>query len=395
MKKIMIIAGGDWQVPIIKKTKEMGFFVINSNLYPDSPGFEFADIGEVADVIDRNKNLEIAKKYSPDAVITDQSDIAVSTVAYVADKIGVPGIGNEKAELFTNKYMMREFCKNNNFIYPKYELVNSIEKAINFANEIGYPVVLKPTNSQSSRGVIKVSNEIELKKQYENTLKFCINNIMLVEEFIGGFELTVEGFKFYDRHISLAISKKNHLPHNEMIADELLYMPFDEEIDFGRLKEINNKLVDEMQLPFGITHAEYKYYKGDFYLIEIAARGGGTKISSHIVPAITGIDINELLIKSALGEKILSTSLGEIKQGYAILEFFQFPEGKVKKLIGIDALEGNPNVLDFGMNFKVGDTIELPKDDRSRHGYFILKDDNLLKLNQTRKQIREIVKTVY
>ena len=75
----MVIAGGDWQIELIKKAKSMGHYVICSNLYKDSKGFKYADLGEVADVLDKQKNLEIAKKHSPDAVISDQSDIAVPT----------------------------------------------------------------------------------------------------------------------------------------------------------------------------------------------------------------------------------------------------------------------------------------------------------------------------
>ena len=76
MSTIMVIAGGDWQIELIKKAKSMGHYVICSNLYKDSKGFKYADLGEVADVLDKQKNLEIAKKHSPDAVISDQSDIA-------------------------------------------------------------------------------------------------------------------------------------------------------------------------------------------------------------------------------------------------------------------------------------------------------------------------------
>ena len=110
-KRLLIIAGGTWQVPLIKKAKELGFEVVNSNLYEDSIGFQYADFGEVSDVKDKDKNLEIAKRYQVDGVITDQSDIAVPTVAYVATKLGLPTIGEDKAALFTDKFQMREFCK--------------------------------------------------------------------------------------------------------------------------------------------------------------------------------------------------------------------------------------------------------------------------------------------
>jgi len=81
--RLMVIAGGQWQVALIRKAKDMGLFVINSNLYPDSPGFRYADVELVADVRDRKQNLEFARQYQPDGIVTDQTDLSVPTVAYL------------------------------------------------------------------------------------------------------------------------------------------------------------------------------------------------------------------------------------------------------------------------------------------------------------------------
>ena len=63
MKTIMVIAGGTWQVPLIKRAKELGYQVANTNLYEDSAGFEYADIRGVMNVLDKKGNLEFAKQY--------------------------------------------------------------------------------------------------------------------------------------------------------------------------------------------------------------------------------------------------------------------------------------------------------------------------------------------
>jgi len=102
------------------------------------------------------------------------------------------------------------------------------------------------------------------------------------------------------------------------------------------------------------------------------------------------------LIKSALGEEILSSSLNEMKPAScATLKFFQFSSGKVKEIKGINALTNHPNILDFGMNFKQGDTIDLPTDDRSRHGYIILKANSIAELNTIKEWAKEKVKIEY
>jgi biotin carboxylase len=125
-------------------------------------------------------------------------------------------------------------------------------------------------------------------------------------------------------------------------------------------------------------------------LIEAAIRGGGTKISSHIIPIVSGIDVNELLIKSVLGETKLNVNPVKSKN-YAVLRFFDFEVGKVKQIHGIDFLKNNKNIIDFDFEFKVGDTISSPNDDRSRVGYFIAynqsKDELLHLIDEIDKKV--------
>ncbi|SFO86719.1 ATP-grasp domain-containing protein [Hydrogenimonas thermophila] len=366
-KKIMVIGGGKWQIPIIKKAKELGNYVICTNLYKDSLAFKYADKSFVVDVLDREKNLEIAYKIKPDGIITDQSDIAVKTVAYISDQLGLKGVGTDIAELYTNKFRMRKELNVKNLFHPRYKLCESLEDVIEFFNEIQNSIVIKPLSNQSSRGVFKIDSIEKLKEKFDITMSFSINNKILVEEYIGGVELTAEGFKSPDRHYTLAISIKEHYKNLPSVAKSLTYKYKFNEFDKKTLENINDNLFSK--LSFGITHVEYKYYNSKFYLIEAAIRGGGTKISSHIIPVISGVDVNELLIKSVLDEEIYIKK--NENKNFVILKFFDFKTGKVLKIHGIEYLINNKNIIDFDFEFKEGDFISSPNDDRSRLGYFI------------------------
>lgn len=388
-KKILVIAGGKWQVPIIQKAKELNNYVICSNLYEDSIGFKYSDKSYIINVLDKEKNLKIAIDEKIDAVITDQSDIAVNTVAYVSEKLDLNGVGMDVANLYTNKSRMRKELIIEDLFHPKYKKCKTIDEAISFFVTLGSDAIIKPLSNQSSRGVYKITSINELKERFNYTMEYSVDNAILVEEFIGGFELTVEGFKTNKKHYTLAISKKEHYKNLPNVAKSLIYQTKFEEFNQKEIEKINNKLFDK--LAFGITHVEYKYWNNKFYLIEAAIRGGGTKISSHIIPTVSGVDVNELLIKSALGETNLSVDLNKNKN-CAVLRFFDFEIGKVKKINGIDFLKDNPNIIDFDFEFQVGDIINSPNDDRSRVGYFIAyhkKEKDLQKL------IKEVDEKVY
>ena len=163
MSKIMVIAGGDWQIELIKKAKQMGHYVICSNLYEDSPAFPYADACEVANVLDKEKNLQIAQKYQPDAVISDQSDIAVPTVAYVNEKMGLRGIGTDKADIFTDKTLMRQRCKEAGLPVPDFKICKTLDDALEMLNK-HKKIIIKPIDSQSSRGVYTITDEKKIER---------------------------------------------------------------------------------------------------------------------------------------------------------------------------------------------------------------------------------------
>ncbi|MBV8856078.1 MAG: ATP-grasp domain-containing protein [Acidobacteria bacterium] len=393
-KRILVIGSGQWQLHLIRTAKAHGLYVINTNLYEDSLGFRFADLGLAVDIYDKEGHLALAREYGVEAVTTDQIDIAVPTAAYVAEQLGLPGIGSRMAELFTNKVRMREFCAAHGTLQPAYFVCHSFEEAARAASSLGYPVIIKPTDNRSSRGVFKVGSEAELRAALPETLANSREPRFLVEQYIGGVELTVEGFKAGGGHVVLGCSRKEQFGHNTVLDLRLLYLKDDGTIPYDRLKKSHNRLVDATGLPFGITHAEYKYWNGDFYFIEFAARGGGANISSHIVPLVSGVDVTGTLIRAALGEQITEvTPLPQDKA--ATLEFLSLPPGRVKSVRGVEEIRAMPNVVDFGLAFREGDEIALPADGGSRAGHFIAYAESDAALAEVCERVRKTLSVDY
>lgn len=399
MNRILIIAGGKWQVPLIKKAKALGYEVVNSNLYEDSPGFEFADFKEVCDVRDKEQNLKIARKYDVCGVLSDQSDIAIPTVAYVAEKMNCRSIGSEMAKLFTNKYEMREFCTRNGFYCPEYRLCQNVEEAISFFDEIGKKIIIKPLDSQSSRGVYTINNIEELKENFSMSQEFSnAGKFVIAERYVSGKEFTVDGMAYHGKHHSLAISEKAHFSYNKNIASELKFSYSNLNYDYDELRRIHNQLIDKTGLSFGLTHAEYKYEDGKYFLIEMAARGGGTNISSNIVPYMSGIDTYRILIDHAMGKgedtEIEWLISPEYQERCAVLKFLDIESNgrKIASIDGIEAIKKIKGVEDFALEFSVGDIVEHAQDDRSRVGYYIAYAESEDRLRQIDAEINKLLK---
>ena len=383
MKKIMVVAGGRWQIPMVKNAKEMGYQVLCSNLYEDSPAFRYADEHAVADIIDKEKNLRIAESYGPDAVVTDQSDIAVPTVAYICEQLGLSGIGFDKALLFTNKYKMRSFAFEAGFPSPAFVKCGTFDELKVFFDEYK-DIVIKPLDSQSSRGVERITDASHLEELFNRAKDYTHSDRgIIAEQYISGTEFTVDGIRFNDGHKSLIVSKKEHYRDYPNVASELFFSHSDERFDYEKLKRQNDRLVDLMGLPFGLTHAEYIYHDGEYYLIEIAARGGGTNISSSIMYYMTGIDSGRLLIEMALGNKRSLadyTPADDHTKRCCVLKFFDFPPGRIRGVNGLDFLRDNNDVIDFELNYEPGDEVGLPVDDSKRPGFYIAGSEGAAKL---------------
>lgn len=371
MTKLMIVAGGKWQVPLVKRAHDLGYEVINVNPFEDSPGFKYADETVLLDVLDQEGVLEAAREFAIDGIVTDQSDIAVPTVAYVAETLGLPGIGLETAELFTNKFKMREFAAQHGFPVPRYTLAHSVDELKDFVQG---PTIVKPLNSQSSRGISKITTPAEAKEAFNLASSYSHGtSSVIAEAFIQGTEFTVDGIFVDGVHHTLAMSKKEHFDFNPTIAKALWFNPL-----IPELTKQHDAMMNQTGVEVALTHTEYILSEGRYYLVEMAARGGGTLISSHIVPAVSGLDNYAILLASATGREV---ALGDYvsKTPYAVLYFFDHRDyAKEEKTPGarqraLESLRGQKDILDIDFEWDFHNAPKKPQDDRSRIGHVILR----------------------
>lgn len=400
MSKILVLPGTRWQIPLIQKAKRMGHNVFVVNPVKNDRIEQLADSFFASDIFLIDEIEKYAKTRGIEAIISDECDIAMPVVAELGERLKLPTISTATAALYTNKYMMREFARKIGIKNAEYQLCENAEDAVEFLKETGRSVIIKPIDCNASRGVFKVDSEQDIRNHFDEALFFSrIQKAVLAERYISGTEFTVDGIKTPDHHFTLAISEKKHYRHNENIAKELLFTHSNNQYDYERLKRVNDYFIMNSPLVFGLTHAEYKYENGEFYLIEIGARGGGNLISSVISQYMSGFDVYEYLINCSLGNIV--TENFEIQKSYlhrtALLKFFDVPNGggTVKDIIGIDFLKEEPDIVDFALNFSIGDEIKDAASDSNRIGYYIICSENKEKLekvmNQVDKQFKILV----
>lgn len=391
MKKIMILGGGDNQIPLIKRAKTLGYYVILCDCRNNVPGIAISDVHYQVNTLNPSELIEVGKKEKPDGILTN-SEPAFISMAEAAEKLGLRCMSMESTKLYKNKFLMREFCHMHGLLSPQYRYCTSLNEALVFFDQLQKKCIIKPLDNSASRGVFSINNAAELKEHFEDCISAssAANPAIIIEEYVTGTEFTIDGLMTPKGHRCLAISEKKHYAYNENVAYQLLFDNKNKRFDYDELRKVNDQLVDLTGIPFGLTHAEYKFANGKFYLIEIQARGGGNFIATDIVPFISGIDSYTEQLKWAVGDDVhVEYDYDNMSEHCSVLHFFDVPGkgGVVKAIEGLDYFASLGDQMMYHLNFKEGDIIQETKDDSTRIGWYIIKSPNRVDLDDKMQQI--------
>ena len=370
-KTIHVLGAGQWQVPTIRLAKALGYRVFVTDVYPERPGYAFADEHECVDITDLDGTLRVAEQHRIDGIVCDTTDAGVPTMAYVAERLGLPGIGYETALNFTNKYRMRCLTSKAGLHNPPFHLITNPDEARAAASDLGLPVVVKPVDSQSSRGVHVVRTLKEVPVWADDAFRCSRLGQVIIEGFLDGVEVTVESF-CADGHVFVAgISDKDHFAHRPEVANRLTYPAAFPVETLKQIRATNEEVVHTLGLKTGIAHAEYIVAGAQVFLVEIAARGAGSRVYSHIVPYLANAPVPRAYLEFIVGGSMLSIQPDGTSRA-ANLGFFAFRSGVVRRIQGVDKAQRIPGVQEVLLEFDVGDLLRPPEDDRSRPGLVVV-----------------------
>ena len=396
-KKVLIINIGWEQERLVRVLSEYGVDIYaihsNSNWNRKLPILDVAEI----DYRDLAAILSYARKLQPTAVIADQCDYSYFAATFVSESLGLPGAKMAEAQKTTNKWIQRESLKNSTIPQPEYRLCRFYDEVVDAANMIGYPIIIKPIDNRGSFGVNRVNNASGLFESYFAAVANSHSRLVLVEEFIKGVHITIDGYNFSEAgHRSLALASKTMIGGEKQVSMEIVYPGEISEADYRRAVETNDQVVCELGLSFGMTHAEYMIdATGTPYLIEIANRGGGVLTSSTTVPAASGVDITRQLVLDSLGMKqeIFHPS-GFVKQAVC-LSFFCFQPGLLEAIHGIEQVHDDSQVLAFKLMAKPGDLVGPIDSDGSRHGFVIVKAESTTNALAAAHRVKGLIRPEY
>lgn len=341
----MVLGAGLYQVPLIRTAQSRGIYTIAVSPAGDYPGLEIADKSYLYDVRDEENILKAAQEEGIDGITTDQTDIAVRTVAYVANNMRLPGIDYDCAVRFTDKYQMRECCEALGLPTIRHRIVSTADEAKAFLAETGTAAIIKPVDNQGSRGIFRIDSDADIDRYFESSMSFSKSGKVIIEQFIEGKEFEVDDIVFRGEVRPLMYCDIDLFDIPNVFASRTRIYPSNEPDDVvRRLLDTDRKTIEGLGLSQGLTHSEYKMSAdGTVYLLEAACRGGGAYVSSHITPLQTGLKTADLLIDMAMGDMKAIPEYETAKCHCATLCFY-LPVGEVISTEGIEEVQRMPFV---------------------------------------------------
>ena len=164
LKKILLLGGSRYLLPVIKSAHELGLYVITCDYLPDNIAHKYSDEYVNVSIIDKEAVLEVAKKLEIDGIMSFATDPGVVTAAYVAEKLGLPYGGSyESVSILQDKGRFRSFLTEHNFNVPHAKSYKNLEDALRDTDFFTWPVIVKPVDSAGSKGVTRVDDKNELR----------------------------------------------------------------------------------------------------------------------------------------------------------------------------------------------------------------------------------------
>ncbi len=300
---VLVVGAGPLQLPAIHEARALGIRSIAVDGNPSAVGLSLCDAPYVADILDADAVCAIARKERIDGMMTLCTDAPVFTVAEVGRRLGLPVLSPQAAARATDKRLMREAFRASGAPSPRTRLVHSLEEAHVAAAALGYPVALKIGRGSGSRGIYRVDDHDAMQAAYQHCRGWQKEGALLLEEWVDGAEVSVEGY-CTDRDCSIvAITDKFLVPGVSPVEIGHCQPSTQQPSREQQIRHAVQAGLSALELTWCAFHAEVKVSTKGAQLIEIGARLGGDRISTHLTPLSTGVNLVRVAILLALGER--------------------------------------------------------------------------------------------
>ena len=300
--KALVLCGGKPQIALIHELKRRNITAILADANDKAAAVQYADVFYNVSTLDVVGIEKIALAEKVDCILSVCADQMLLVAAQLSEKLNLPCyIDYETAKNVSSKEYMKRIFVENNIPTAKYIVGSSISLSV--IEGLNFPLIVKPVDCYSSRGVKKVLNYDELLSAFENAKNLSRTGTVIVEEFVEGLELSVDIYVENGKVNILCIRSLDKIPNSEKFI--ICRGNYPAKISLatkGRVQDVAQKIVEAFGLVDTPMLIQMKINDEQIHILEFCARTGGG-IKYRLLPKVCGFDVVKAVLDLTLGEK--------------------------------------------------------------------------------------------
>lgn len=396
-KKLMLLGGLRYLIPVIEAAHKLGIYVITCDYLPDNIAHKYSDEYCNVSIVDKEAVLKIAQEKQIDGIMSFAVDPGVITAAYVQEQMGLPAFGPyESVCILQNKDRFRQFLTDHGFNVPKAKGFSSVEEALSGLNGFEWPLIVKPTDSAGSKGVKKVESIEYLEDALRYAFEYSHSHRVIVEEFIEKQGCSSDSDCFsVDGELKFVSFSAQYFDENAQNP----YTPAAYSWPSTMTKEQEAELTSELQRLLSLLKMKTSVYNvetrvgtnGKTYIMEVSPRGGGNRLS-EMVRFATGIDLITNAVRAAIGDAVIKLEQKTYEGHWAEIILHADCDGIFKDLTISDKLKAN--IVEEDLWVKKGENILGFNAANNAIGTLVLRFDTMEELNLTLGEQKNYLKVI-
>ena len=389
MKKVLMLGGAYSQIPMIEEAKKQGLYVVTCDYLPDNPGHKLADEYYNISTTDKVEVLNLANKIKPDFIMAYASDPAAPVAAYVSEKLNLPTNTFKSIRTLSEKDYFREFLHQNGFNAPKSIGVEESDLSSDILNDFRLPIIIKPTDSSGSKGVVKVNYKDDFESATKYALAFSRNKRIILEEFIdtNGEQLHGDGYVVDGKLVFCYLGDHHYnIRVNPFVPYSTTWPSKVDPYYLNRVEDDVQKIISMINFDNGPVNIEARIFKEKVYIMEIGPRSGGNFVP-QVLKWITNFDMVHAALAQFLNQPIIVT---EIEKGIgANYVIHSDKDGNLKSVLIDDILK--KYIKELHIYIKEGDPVKSYQGSNAAIGILLLKFDSIITRDSIMKDIHNLV----
>lgn len=388
--KALVLAGGFPQIDLIQQLKSRGIYTILADWNAEPVAKKYADKFYQISTLDIEAVTQVACREKVDYILTVCTDQALLTVAKVSENLGLPCyIDYQTALKVTNKQYMKEtFCQHG-IPTAKHVILDEFDeqRIVDFC----FPLITKPVDCNSSKGV-KVSYNIDdLKRSFYEAKNYSRTQTVIIEEYISGDEITVDAYVENGIATVLTTSISEKIKDNDKFVIFRTLNPGHQEL-LSKIQNVVQNIANAFNLQNTPMLIQMLTDGENIYVIEFSARtGGGVKYL--LIKEICGFDVIKAVIDLTEGQKP-QLELRPRRKAYLVNEFIYCKPGVFDHLEGFETLKETGIIEDFYLFKWRGAKLDSISNSGDRIAGFTILGDTMEELNQKHNTVNATFKVL-